>query len=84
MASNASNSSAKKLTLRISRTDAARLDALRERRRRHLALAADLGPTNEVSRSALALHYMRLGMTQAETAAPFASEQTPPEAPSDS
>ncbi len=79
MASTTSTASNKKrkLTLRISDEDASRLDALRERRKVRLARADGLGPPDRMSRTALALHYMRLGMSQAEKAAPVASEETP-------
>ncbi len=75
MASTASTK--KKLTLRMTDNDANRLDALRERRKQRIARADGLGPPDRVSRTALALHYMRLGLTQAENAPAAAAEQTP-------
>lgn len=74
MASTASNK--KKLTLRMSNDDASRLDALCERRRLRFAQADGIGPPDRMSRTALALHYMRLGMSQAEKGARVTLEQT--------
>ena len=75
--STASTASKKKLTLRTSHEDENRLDALRARRRLRLAQADGHGPPDRVSRSSLALHYLRLGMAQAEAAEPVAPEQAP-------
>lgn len=72
----ASTASKKKLTLRMSDEDARRLDALREHRKQRLRQADGLGPPDRVSISALALHYLRLGMSQAEKAAPVTAEPT--------
>jgi len=82
MTSNASNASndTRKLTLRPSAGDNARLDALRARRRQRVAQADGNGPPDRMSRTALALHYMRLGMTQAEKAEPAAVAPEAPEA----
>jgi hypothetical protein len=73
----ASTASRRKLTLRMSNDDSSRLDALCERRRLRIAQADGVGPPDRLSRTALALHYLRLGMTQAEKAARVTSEPTP-------
>jgi hypothetical protein len=70
----ASTASKNKLTLRMSDEDARRLDALREQRKLRLAQADGVGPPDRVSRTSLALHYMRLGMSQAERAGRGAAE----------
>lgn len=78
----ASTASKKKLTLRMSEEDARRLDALRDDRKQRLQQADGLGPPDRVSRTALALHYMRLGMSQAEKAIRTAAERVlPPDPP---
>ena len=74
----ASTASTNKVTLRMSPEDVRRLDALREQRKLRLARVDGLGPPDRVSRAALALHYLRTGMTQAERAAGAAVEVTPP------
>ena len=72
----ASTASTNKVTLRMSPEDVRRLDALREQRKLRLARVDGLGPPDRVSRAALALHYLRTGMTQAERAASAAVEVT--------
>jgi hypothetical protein len=68
----------KKLTLRMSTDDETRLEKLRERRKKRLAKADGFGPPDRMSRTALALHYFRIGMTQAEKAEMVTSDPTPP------
>jgi hypothetical protein len=79
MASTASTATRtrKKLTLRMTYEDERRLEERLERRRVRLAQADGLGTPERLSRTALALHYMRRGMTEAENAEVATSDRTP-------